>query len=42
MYTQRITRSDDLVVLGAQGAYEARCRACYNPDEAEQPSFPID
>jgi thymidine kinase len=40
MYTQRILRSDDLVVLGATGAYEARCRACYNPDEPEQP--PLD
>ena len=29
MYTQRIVRSEELVVLGAQGAYEARCRVCY-------------
>lgn len=39
MYTQRIVRSDDLVVLGAQGAYEARCRVCYDPTEAEQPEL---
>lgn len=39
LFTQRIVRSDDLVVLGAQGAYEARCRACYNPEEAEQPAL---
>jgi thymidine kinase len=39
MYTQRIVRSDDLVVLGAQGAYEARCRVCYDPSEAEQPEL---
>jgi thymidine kinase len=39
LFTQRIVRSDDLVVLGAQGAYEARCRSCYNPDEAEQSSL---
>ena len=39
MYTQRIVQSDDLVVLGAQGAYEARCRRCYDPTEAEQPEL---
>ena len=39
LFTQRIVRSDDLVVLGAQGAYEARCRACYYPEEAEQPAL---
>lgn len=39
LFTQRIVRSDDLVVLGAQGAYEARCRACYDPEEAEQPAL---
>ena len=31
MYTQRIVQSEELVVLGAQGAYEARCRVCYDP-----------
>lgn len=39
MYTQRIVTSDDLVVLGAQGAYEARCRRCYDPAEPEQLSL---
>jgi thymidine kinase len=39
MYTQRIVHSDDLVVLGAQGAYEARCRFCYDPAEPEQPEL---
>ncbi|HJQ77356.1 MAG TPA: thymidine kinase [Acidimicrobiia bacterium] len=39
LYTQRIVRSDDLVVLGAQDAYEARCRMCYDPSEPEQPSL---
>ncbi len=39
MYTQRIVTSDDLVVLGAQGAYEARCRRCYDPTEPEQLSL---
>ena len=39
MYTQRIVQSDDLVVLGATEAYEARCRMCYDPTEPEQPSL---
>lgn len=37
LYTQRIVHSDELVVLGAQDAYEARCRMCYDPTEPEQP-----
>lgn len=41
LFTQRIVRSHDLVVLGAQGAYEARCRACYDPEEAEQPTLQL-
>lgn len=41
LYTQRIVRSDDLVVLGAQGSYEARCRMCYDPNEPEQPDLGI-
>lgn len=39
MYTQRIVSSDDLVVLGATDAYEARCRRCYDPTEPEQPEL---
>ena len=42
MYTQRIVQSDDLVVLGATDAYEARCRMCYDPTEPEQPSLGLD
>lgn len=42
LYTQRILRSDDLVVLGATGAYEARCRACYSSDEGHQAELVID
>lgn len=41
LFTQRTLRSDDLVVLGAEGAYEARCRSCYDPSEAEQPAFAL-
>lgn len=29
--TQRLVESDELVVVGAQGVYEARCRRCYEP-----------
>lgn len=36
LFTQRIARSEDLVVLGAQGTYEARCRICYSTEEPEQ------
>lgn len=35
-FTQRIVQSDDLVVLGATDAYEARCRLCWDPTEAQQ------
>ncbi|MCI0424394.1 MAG: thymidine kinase [Actinobacteria bacterium] len=42
LYTQRIVQSDDLVVLGAQDAYEARCRMCYDPGEPEQTRLAID
>jgi thymidine kinase len=42
MYTQRIVQSDDLVVLGAQGWYEARCRVCYDPTEPEQPELGLE
>jgi thymidine kinase len=42
LYTQRTVSSDDLVVLGAVGAYEARCRECYSPDEGHQEALGID
>jgi thymidine kinase len=42
MYTQRIVNSDALVVLGAEGAYEARCRRCYDPSEPEQLALAAD
>jgi thymidine kinase len=29
------------VVLGAEGAYEARCRYCYDPSEAQQERLEI-
>jgi len=42
MFTQRVIASDQLVVLGASGAYEARCRTCYHPDAPAQPSLDLD
>ena len=30
-YTQRLVASEDRVLLGAQGTYEARCRVCFDP-----------
>ena len=31
--TQRLVASDELVVVGAQGVYEARCRRCFEPPD---------
>jgi len=39
LFTQRVIHSDELVVLGATDAYEARCRRCYDPEEAQQPTL---
>ena len=30
-HTQRLVESNDLIVVGASGLYEARCRACFEP-----------
>jgi len=30
-HTQRLVASQDRVLLGAQGTYEARCRSCFDP-----------
>lgn len=30
-HTQRLVESDDLIVVGATDAYEARCRRCFEP-----------
>ena len=42
MFTQRVIASDELVVLGAEGAYEARCRRCYDPGESQQERLEIE
>jgi thymidine kinase len=31
IHTQRISKSRELVVVGAAGVYEARCRVCFRP-----------
>ena len=31
IHTQRLGQSQELVVVGAAGLYEARCRACFQP-----------
>ena len=35
-HTQRLVASEDRVLLGAQGTYEARCRKCFDPRLAER------
>lgn len=37
-HTQRLTASAELIVVGAHGTYEARCRRCYEPVVAAEPS----
>ncbi len=41
LFTQRVVDSDELVVLGATDAYEARCRRCYDPHESRQEMLDI-
>jgi thymidine kinase len=35
-HTQRLVESDDLIVVGAAGTYEARCRRCFEPGIPKQ------
>ena len=35
-HTQRLVESDDLILVGTAGAYEARCRRCYEPGVLKQ------
>jgi thymidine kinase len=39
-HTQRLVASGDRVLVGAQGLYEARCRACFDPFLAGAPDTP--
>ena len=34
-HTQRLVESSDLIVVGAAGLYEARCRRCFEPNPAQ-------
>jgi len=38
-HTQRLVASDELIVVGAAGTYEARCRRCFEPGVPKQESF---
>ena len=38
IHSQRLGASQALVVVGAAGVYEARCRRCFLPDADEQES----
>jgi thymidine kinase len=37
VHTQRLVHSDELIVVGAKGMYEARCRRCFEPEVASLP-----
>ena len=36
VHTQRLVASEELIVVGATGMYEARCRRCFEPQLAHQ------
>jgi len=38
-HTQRLVESEDLIVVGAAGMYEARCRRCFEPGVPRQEYF---
>jgi thymidine kinase len=38
-HTQRLVESEDLIVVGAAGMYEARCRRCFEPGVPRQETF---
>jgi thymidine kinase len=38
-HTQRLFESEDLIVVGATGMYEARCRRCFEPGFPKQDAF---
>ena len=35
-HTQRLVESGDLIMVGAAGMYEARCRRCFEPGAPKQ------
>ena len=40
-HTQRLVESADLIVVGAAGMYEARCRRCFEPGIPKQEYLPF-
>jgi thymidine kinase len=42
IHTQRLGASQELVVVGAAGVYEARCRSCFRPYVDEHPTGDLD
>jgi len=36
VHTQRLVANEELIVVGASGMYEARCRRCFEPQLAQQ------
>lgn len=40
-HTQRLVESEALIVVGAAGMYEARCRRCFEPGLPRQEMFPF-
>ena len=40
-HTQRLVANAERVLVGAQGTYEARCRACFDPRLAEPSAPPV-
>ena len=39
VHTQRLVASEDLIVVGAAGMYEARCRRCFDATLAHEKSM---
>lgn len=40
-HTQRLVPSEKLILVGAAGAYEARCRVCFDPTLSRQELLPF-
>ncbi len=40
VHTQRLVESEELIVVGAGGMYEARCRRCFEPNIAQAKKEP--
>ncbi len=40
-HTQRLIGSDDLILVGAADAYEARCRRCFEPGVPSQENLAL-